>query len=212
MDTKVCSKCEEEKTIDNYHKLKSGLYGVNSVCKICRKTYGRLNYNKTKDKVLENCKIYRNNNLQKCKETALRYYYNNKDKAKLYYENNKYKINKKHNEYIKNRYNNDINFKLPMLYSRMLRHGLKNNKKYKSIEYIGCSIEELKQHLQQTALSNGYLDFDINNYSGKEYHIDHIKACANFDLTNEEHQKECFHYTNLQILDAKTNIIKSNKY
>jgi len=60
-------------------------------------------------------------------------------------------------------------------------------------------------------VKNGYLDFDINNYDGKEYHIDHIIPCDVFNLKCSYHQKICFHYTNLQILKAKENIKKSNK-
>ena len=75
---------------------------------------------------------------------------------------------------------------------------------------IGCTIEELKEHLQKTAIKNGYNDFDINNYSGKEYHIDHIKPCSSFDLSKPEDQAKCFHYSNLQILTATENLIKSD--
>ena len=32
------------------------------------------------------------------------------------------------------------------------------------------------------------------------WHVDHIKPCAKFDLTCEEQQRICFHYTNLQPL------------
>lgn len=33
-----------------------------------------------------------------------------------------------------------------------------------------------------------------------EIEIDHIKPCKLFDLTKEEEQRECFHYTNCQPL------------
>ena len=80
------------------------------------------------------------------------------------------------------------------------------------IKYMGCSIDELKDHLQNTAIQNGYLLFDINNFSGKDYHIDHIRPCSSYDLLNVLEQRECFHYTNLQILSAKENLLKSCKY
>lgn len=76
---------------------------------------------------------------------------------------------------------------------------------------IGCSIETLKEHLQRTAISNGYLMFDINNYSTNDYHMDHITPCAKFDLSIPEEQERCFHYTNLQILSAKENLIKGDR-
>jgi len=50
-----------------------------------------------------------------------------------------------------------------------------------------------------------------SNY-GKGWHIDHIKPCASFDLSNPEQQKICFHYTNLQPLWAIDNIKKGAKF
>ena len=48
-----------------------------------------------------------------------------------------------------------------------------------------------------------------NNYG--LWHIDHIKPCARFDLTQPEQQKACFHYTNLQPLWETENIKKGAK-
>ena len=80
----------------------------------------------------------------------------------------------------------------------------RNTKSKSTLELLGCTI--LKIHLQQTAISNSYSDFDINNYSDKEYHIDHIKPCDSFNLSNPKKQVECFHYINLQILFAEDNL------
>jgi DNA/RNA endonuclease G (NUC1) len=38
-----------------------------------------------------------------------------------------------------------------------------------------------------------------------KWHIDHIKPCANFNLSNDDEQKLCFHYTNMQPLWAIDN-------
>ncbi len=45
-----------------------------------------------------------------------------------------------------------------------------------------------------------------------EWHVDHIKPCASFDLTDTKQQMLCFHYTNLQPLWAKENLQKGKKY
>ena len=50
-----------------------------------------------------------------------------------------------------------------------------------------------------------------NNHGIYTWHIDHIKPCDSFDLSNEEDQKKCFHYTNMQPLWALENLSKSNK-
>lgn len=72
----------------------------------------------------------------------------------------------------------------------------------KTMELIGCSIEDLKTHLE----SQFQKGMNWDNYG--EWHIDHIKPCASFDLSKEEQQKECFHYTNLQPLWAEENLKK----
>ena len=45
-----------------------------------------------------------------------------------------------------------------------------------------------------------------------EWHIDHIKPCSKFNLTDEEEQKKCFNYKNLQPLWASENTSKGAKW
>jgi hypothetical protein len=49
-----------------------------------------------------------------------------------------------------------------------------------------------------------------DNYG--EWHIDHIKTCASFDLSKSEEQHNCFHYSNLQPLWAIDNFRKHDKF
>ena len=77
----------------------------------------------------------------------------------------------------------------------------------KSLELIGCSVQQLKEHLQ-----NQFKDgMTWQNHSEKGWHIDHIIPCSAFDLSKEEEQKKCFHYMNLQPLWAWENLQKSDK-
>ena len=39
-----------------------------------------------------------------------------------------------------------------------------------------------------------------------------IKPCNSFDLSDPSQQKECFNYTNLQILTKEENLTKGDKY
>lgn len=87
----------------------------------------------------------------------------------------------------------------------------KARKNSSTMKLIGCDLEYLKTHLQETAMLNSYKDFNINNYSGKEYHIDHIIPCSKWNLKCSYHQKLCFNYTNLQILTAKENLEKGDR-
>lgn len=84
---------------------------------------------------------------------------------------------------------------------------LKTAKSKKTMELLGCSIDELKIHLE----SKFQEGMNWENYGLKGWHIDHIIPCAFFDLTKEEEQRKCFHYTNLQPLWWIDNIKKSDK-
>jgi len=71
----------------------------------------------------------------------------------------------------------------------------------KTINLLGCDSDFLKKYLENTKVE------------GKDYtdaHIDHIIPCSSFDMSDEEQQRKCFHYTNLQLLPAHENLIKSN--
>ena len=91
--------------------------------------------------------------------------------------------------------------------NRINRVVSKGYKSKNSIELLGCSIEDFKIHL--TSLFKEGMTW--NNYGFKGWHIDHIRPCASFDLTDPEQQKECFHYSNLQPLWWWENLEKSDK-
>jgi hypothetical protein len=76
----------------------------------------------------------------------------------------------------------------------------------KTRDFLGCTDEFLQKYLI-SKFSDG---MTVENYG--EWHIDHIKPCSSFDLTDPEQQKLCFHYTNLQPLWAEENLIKSDTW
>jgi len=75
-----------------------------------------------------------------------------------------------------------------------------------TLSLLGCSMEYFMLHLESRFTPG--MSFD--NYG--DWHIDHIKPCDSFDLTNIDEQAKCFHYSNMQPLWAKDNRRKSNKY
>ena len=102
------------------------------------------------------------------------------------------------------RYNEDVEYKLKFLSRSRFRSALRGRgaKSYRTTRLIGCSIEHLRQHLE-AQFADG-MTWDNHG----EWHIDHIKPCASFDLTDEKQQLKCFNYTNLQPLWAKDNLSK----
>ena len=181
------------------------------ICIICSKEFVSKKGNaKTCSK---ECSVTNRKYLKSSNYKNLHTDFNNKIKHdKEYYIENKVAIKKNTSKYRKFKNKTDGKFRLNIrLRSRIVSALKKNKKKDKTINLIGCTLFELQNHLQKTAINNGYLDFDITNYSGKEYHIDHIIPCSLFDFSKEEDQRKCFHYTNLQILKADINMKKHNK-
>lgn len=71
---------------------------------------------------------------------------------------------------------------------------------------LGCTIESCRDHLSEQ------FEEGMSWQNHGEWHIDHRRPCASFDLTNEEEQKMCFHYTNLQPMWASDNLSKQASF
>lgn len=80
------------------------------------------------------------------------------------------------------------------------RAGIK--KKHSVIASIGCTIAELRAHLESRFKQGMTWD----NYG--DWHIDHIRPLSSFNLTDRAEQAMASHYTNLQPLWAADNIRK----
>jgi hypothetical protein len=110
-------------------------------------------------------------------------------------------------EYEINRLKIDINFKLARNLRNRLRVAIYNNQKAGSaVKDLGCSIPELKIHLE-TQFQPG---MTWENWSRTGWHIDHIQPLDSFNLQNREEFLKACHYTNLQPLWAEENLTKSN--
>ncbi len=79
-----------------------------------------------------------------------------------------------------------------------------NPKTKRTMEYVGCDVETLREHLEKQFLPG------MTWENKGKWHIDHRKPCAVFDLNKEEERHQCFHYTNLQPMWASDNISKSD--
>jgi len=86
---------------------------------------------------------------------------------------------------------------------KRLAKALKGSTKAAStITLIGCSRSELRAHLESRFAPG--MSWENRHL----WHIDHIRPCASFDLTDPDQQAQCFHYSNLQPLWALDNIRK----
>lgn len=112
---------------------------------------------------------------------------------------------KKRQPIIRERYRNDPKFRLQFVLRQRIRQSLeRNSKAFTTSKLIGCSIEQLKIYLESKFVAG----MSWENHGIYGWHIDHIKPCASFDLSDPEQQKVCFHFTNLQPLWALDNLSK----
>lgn len=195
---KICTKCKIEKDSSEFYSRKDAKDGLTSACKLCKpcldpllkKEYDKNHYLKNKEKK---------------DSQAIDYYHKNKEKKSEYDKKNRSEVAKQRRE----RYKVDLNYKLTCNLRSRLHVALKRNKKTShTMDLLGCSIDELKLHIE-SQFNNGMSWDKIMN---GEIHIDHIKPCASYDLSDLIQQRECFHYTNLQPLWAIDNFKKSKKY
>jgi len=210
---KTCTKCNISKDINDFRSNSKASDGHSTWCKSCFKQYDINN----KKIISKRKSLYYISNKNIINEKHNSWYHNNKllnsKRAHNYYLKNKNHILELTTSYTRNKRKTDSNFRIIDNIRRRINSALKNNSKSnRTINLLGASIKKVKNHLQQTAINNDYKDFDIDNYSGREYHIDHVIPCAAFNLKCSYHQRLCFNYTNLQILTKEKNLKKSDNY
>lgn len=72
---------------------------------------------------------------------------------------------------------------------------------------LGCTIDHLRKHLE--SLWKPGMTWENHGRGG--WHVDHIKPCNSFDLTDRAQMMACFHYTNLQPLWQAENLSKGHR-
>lgn len=106
------------------------------------------------------------------------------------------------------RYNNDINYKMTcVLRARFCGAIRSNHKTGSAVSDLGCSIDECKIYIESLWLPG----MSWENWARDGWHIDHIIPLISFNLEDPEQVKKACHYTNLQPLWARDNILKRDK-
>lgn len=164
---KVCSICNEDKSLDNFYIAKcKGT--IRSMCKEC-----------------------------------------NSNKRKIYYQNNREKTIEQTNKYKVERMKTDIDFKLERRLRCRIYQAFKaqsNEKTNRTWKYIDCNPNYFKKWIEFQLYDN----MTLENY-GKFWHIDHVKPCASFDLSNPEEVNKCFNWKNLRPYKSEKNLQKNSK-
>lgn len=116
-------------------------------------------------------------------------------------------IQKRENDRRKKRYYDDAFFKLTINVRNAMVQAFKKNgykKNSKTNKILGCDWDTLKTHIEN--LFTEGMSWDL---MGEHIHIDHIIPLSS--AKNEEDVYKLCHYTNLQPLWAKYNLMKNGK-
>jgi hypothetical protein len=221
---KSCSRCDKMLPFDRFGTNTNIKSGLNSMCKTCQSIH--TGHVPRKDfyinyifevKECSKCFLiksfsdfYKNKNtliglVPFCKECdSLR--------KSIYRKNNRDKINL----YEKNKMLSDINFKIAVRLRVRLHSALtysKSSRVGSAVRDLGCSISELKIHLEKQFYnrSDG-TKMTWEQYGPKGFHIDHIKPLSSFDLSDRGQFLEACNWQNLQPLWCEDNLSKGAKY
>jgi len=165
------------------------------------------------DKIKAYFKIYNPKNRLSLRERRRKHYLRHRERTllinKIWLQNNKEARNKQTAAYAKKRRKIDPLFKLANNVRSRLRvflwgKGIK--KSQRTFDLVGCTVLELKNHLEKQFLPGMHWD----NHTNFGWHIDHIIPLSAAE-SSEDLEFLC-HYTNLQPLWWRENIIKKDKF
>ena len=205
---KHCSGCNITKSHNEFYKAKARKDGLQTYCKPCMKSKNIENYKTHKDVWDARTKAYNKTSSSKKyrREWAKKKYHSNPEFRK--------KVITQVVQYERQRLDNDPTFKLEKALRSRLKSAVKRantTKSKKTFKLIGCKTLFLKKYIENMFQEG----MTWENYGSSEikcWHIDHIKPCASFNLSDPKQQIMCFHYTNLQPLWREENLSKSNKF
>ncbi len=183
---KPCPSCGSLLPVSEYGRDATSEDGYFSLCKSCRKTRSAVYYRDpaVRAKMLADNRQWHKENRAKATRRMIAYY--------------------------KRRRDIDPDFRIARTIKARIILALKlqgAKKAVRTCELLGCSIPNARDWIQ--SLFQPGMTWD--NHGLKGWHIDHKKPISSFDLTREDQQRQCFHFTNLQPLWAIDNIRKGDK-
>jgi len=230
IEKRWCGKCKIYNPLESFGYSKTTWDNLRSTCKQClhkiniekvadHREYNKKYWQRTKKEQSEKSKKWREANPEKVKENMKRWLEENKEhkkqKDKAYREDHKQQYIENHRKWVHENYQKMkeeggekfVAYKLKSNIGRRIREILGQEKSERCVDYVGCSINELRTHIESTFLDG----MNWENY-GSGWHIDHIIPCSAFNMLDENDRLACFYYKNLQALWAVDNIRKSDSY
>lgn len=204
---KICKDCQSNK--DNSEFSKAGGGYLNTYCKECAsKRSKKWKEELSGDRLIE----YQEKQKLRTKKKYAEH------KEELTCNARAWRKTEEGREYYRKRYHQkktDVQYIVKQSLRHRIYMSIKGfSKSASTTKLLGCSIEEFIRCIE-FRFEPGMSWMNYGQYIvGKPmtWHIDHIKPCASFDLTDPEQQRICFHWTNMQPMWAVDNILKGDTY
>lgn len=199
---KYCPRCSSSKSLELFSNEKKQKDGRAGYCKECMKEYGRARILPESYKIRAKAKYEETKNdpalLEERRKYAREYAASHRRDRGAYFSDNRERIQlhrKKPAQVVARRSRR-----------RLLKAVGRNLRWIKTADLIGCTPKFHSEYLE-AKFKKGMTWADCS-----KWHIDHIRPCSSFDLSDVSQIKECFHYSNTQPLWAKENEAKGNSY
>jgi len=193
---KTCLDCWEDKpnTPEFFPKYRDGK--LRNICKSCKSEYSKKYRTANRSYFNGKMRSYREADPERFRRLSSESYCRNKAKRV-----------KNAVDYERKRMAEDPAFLLIKRLRCRIWYALCGAKKQGStVDLLGCTPEQARRHIENQFKPG----MSWENYG--EWHIDHIRPCSSFDLTDPDQQKECFHFSNLQPLWSTENLSKGAKW
>jgi hypothetical protein len=185
-----CIKCDIVKPMSEFKVKKT----TNRLCRDCRN---------------ERTRLYKRTHRKEISQYNKKYKSEIKDEIKQYNHDysiaNRKEIQKRQTKQHGERKKIDVNYKISLTLRSRLNKLFDGEKHLHTLELLGCSLDFLKIWFE--FLFDENMTFENH---GSYWHIDHVIPCAIFNISEDEEQQRCFHWTNLRPLEKIDNLVKND--
>jgi len=213
---KICNLCKIEKPIPEYAKQRSASDGLQNKCKACQRCYRENNKQKhdayikkyraeNKERIAVSVKAYSEKNSDKIAGYLASYYDKNRDSILEMQKERKEDIAQVRKVYKKRRMREDPVYAMAHRLGVLMRNALKHSgylKSRKTLEALGCTSAQFKDHLERQFLKG--MTWDNRDL----WQLDHIMPISS--AKTEQEVYDLSHMTNIRPMWAKENMVKSN--
>ena len=211
---KKCQHCKISQPFENFYKNKRKSDGLDPECKHCQLLRKKFYYQQNKEKIDAKHRKWRTDNRSRSNAIRRKWYHGHKDEARIYGAQWRARNKDYPTKWARLQRQDNLIFCLKDNLRCRLYRALKGRAKNGSaVQDLGCSMEELKHHLEKqfyTRVTGEEMTWDNHSLNG--WHVDHIVPLSSFNLTERNQLLKACHFTNLQPLWCEDNYAKGAHY